>query len=183
MFYCTYFPFDLGPWLCFPGVWFVLKFFRVLCPFFEGFVVNCLFKISICSKLLTRFKITLWQDQKSFDVFWSLMSPQHVHSCTKRVIICGQLLRLHLKTWPCSTVCVSVAGFQVIWSHVHILDVIWLLCYCFIHRTWTNYFNSSPHWGSRLTVAVIGVISLFLGLGWGYLMYINNNWCHRRRDV
>lgn len=76
----------------------------------------------------------------------SLMFPQHVHTETKPVFIGGQWLRLHLNMWPCSVVH-AVASFQVIWGDVHILNVIWLLYYCFIHRAWTNYFNSSLHCG------------------------------------
>lgn len=85
-------------------------------------------------------------------VFWghcssALMLPQHVH--TLKQSLNSSVGSGSGCIWRCGLVPQSMP-WQVFRSS-EAMCIFWmssrLLYYCFIHRAWTNYFNSSLHWG------------------------------------
>ena len=79
----------------------------------------------------------------------SLMLPQYVHTTLKQSLYSSAASDSSC-VWSCGLVPQSVP-WQVFRSS-EAMCIFWmsslLLHYCFIHRAWTNYFNSSLHWGA-----------------------------------
>lgn len=80
---------------------------------------------------------------------FSLMLLQHKHTTLKQSL-CSSVVSDTGSIWRCGLVPRSMP-WQVFRSS-EATCIFWmssrLLYYCFIHRAWTNYFNSSLRWGA-----------------------------------
>ena len=63
-----------------------------------------------------------------------------VHPCPVTQVVCGDEALHHSPC--CGRFFRSSEAVRIFWMSS------WLLNYCFIHRAWTNYFNSSLQWGA-----------------------------------